>query len=275
MTALREWTGFLFFACCVTVNCAGQVSEREIRRAVAKSVAVLETTAAKWFDKQTCYSCHHQSLPLMVFDLARRRGVEVDRPKLERVMRKTFEYLTDLDRAVQGSYVIDPVLNQGLRLVAGAPLGLPRSTSTGAYARLIARRQLADGHWLTFDERPPQSFSQFSATAFAVRTLQLFLPEAMVEERRSRVARAGDWLARHYPADTEDRVGQLLGLKWAENEQAVLNIARDHLLVEQRADGGWGQAPAIHSDAYATGESLAALSQAALFRHRLRLIKEA
>src|SRR5512132_2484396 len=117
------------------LQCFGQVSEGEARSAVTKSVSLLQTLALKWFDKQSCASCYHQTLPMMVFDLARRRGVQVDQRKLELIIAKSFNYLTDLDRAVQGSHVIDPVLSEG-KPVAAIPLGLPQSASTGAYARL-------------------------------------------------------------------------------------------------------------------------------------------
>ena len=53
--------------------CAGQVSDEEIRTAAAKSVALLQKSSAAWFEKRSCTSCHHQNLPLMLFDTARHR----------------------------------------------------------------------------------------------------------------------------------------------------------------------------------------------------------
>src|SRR5579872_166357 len=125
-------------------NCAGQVNESEIRHAAGASVALLQAASQKWFKKQTCVSCHHQSLPMMVLDLARHRGVNVNRAELEQTIAKGFGFLRDLDQAVQASRVNDPVTNKAYVMVNAAQLGLPHSASTGAYARLIARRQLAD-----------------------------------------------------------------------------------------------------------------------------------
>jgi hypothetical protein len=127
---------------------------------------------------------------------------------------------------------------------------------------LIARRQLDDGHWLTGEQRPPAS-SPFTATAYAVRTLQTFLPDEMSEERRNRVGRAKAWLEKTSPFDTEDRAYQLLGMFWAGTQPTVLRDAREALLREQRPDGGWAQIPGGTSDAYATGEALYSLAQAA------------
>jgi hypothetical protein len=42
----------------------------------------------------------------------------------------------------------------------------------------------------------------------------------------------------------------------------VIRNCADRLLAAQRNDGGWGQLPALESDAYATGQALVALQTA-------------
>ena len=107
----------------------------------------------------------------------------VDQSSLERMMGKTFAGLANLDHAVQGTQIGFDVFS-AYRLVPAAPLGLPHSVSTGVYARLIARRQLPDGHWTNDDVRPPQAYSDFGFTAYMLRALQLFLPEEMAPGQR-------------------------------------------------------------------------------------------
>ncbi len=85
----------------------------------------------------------------------------------------------------------------------------------------------------------------------------------MEAERRARVDRAISWLTRTSPENTEDSASQLFGLRWAGAEPVSLASRRDRLLAEQHADGGWGQIRGRSSDAYATGQALAALNQAA------------
>src|SRR2546422_103830 len=94
-----------FAGIALTINCAGQVSENEVRSTVRKPIALMQTTALTWFDHRPCSSCHHQLLPMIVFDLARRRGVAVDQSSLERMMSKTFAGLANLDHAVQGTQI--------------------------------------------------------------------------------------------------------------------------------------------------------------------------
>ncbi|HEX3879103.1 MAG TPA: ankyrin repeat domain-containing protein [Bryobacteraceae bacterium] len=252
----------LILVCVATLRCLGQVKEEDIRPAAARSVVALQTAATKWFEKQTCASCHHQGLPTMVFDAARRRGVAIDETVIPRIMDKSFGFLRDLDAMVQGSIAIDPQ-TFGQQLLASEPLGLRPNTSTAVYARFIARRQSADGHWTNFDQRPPQQFSKFTTTAVGLQTLQLFLPRQMERERRERVMRAATWLKTNTPRNVEDRVYQMYGLSWAGDDAESLTAERDALLSEQAADGGWGQLEGMKSDAYSTGQALAVLNQAA------------
>jgi hypothetical protein len=55
---------------------------------------------------------------------------------------------------------------------------------------------------------------------------------------------------------------QLFGLWWTGGTETQLATARDALLAEQRADGGWAQIATRASDAYATGQALVALHRA-------------
>jgi hypothetical protein len=75
------------------------------------------------------------------------------------------------------------------------------------------------------------------------------------------VTRAAAWLVRESPITTEDRVMQLLGLKWADAHTSHRLTRTRELLALQRADGGWGQTPHLRSDAYATGQAVFVLHE--------------
>jgi ankyrin repeat protein len=239
-----------------------RVAEGEVRLAVRKPLELMQKTSVTWFGKYSCSTCHNQILPMFAFDLARRRGVSLNQDALGNMQHKTFDFFADIDRAVQGSNIGESA-NSEYRLAFAASLGMPQSATTGVYARLIARRQSDDGRWVNDDERPPQASSDFSTTAYSVRTLQQFLPGTMEIERKFRVKRADMWLEKTLPRDTEDRVFQLFGLSWAGRSARDLTKFRDGLLALERSDGGWGQMPGRKSDAYATGEVLAVLHQVA------------
>jgi hypothetical protein len=130
------------------------------------------------------------------------------------------------------------------------------------YARLLAARQEADGRWETFDERPPQSYSAFTATAISVRALQLCSQASQRADKEARTARAKQWLLSHEPRCTEERAYQLMGTKWAGADEGTLARIAAELKATQQDDGGWNSIEGRASDAYSTGRALLALHDA-------------
>jgi ankyrin repeat protein len=88
------------------------------------------------------------------------------------------------------------------------------------------------------------------------------LPEQLAAEKQKRLQRAREWLSRAQPLNNEDRAFQLFGLLWAGADEISRNTAARRLTAEQNKDGGWAQLPGMESDAYSTGEVLAALREA-------------
>ena len=103
--------------------------------------------------------------------------------------------------------------------------------------------------------------SSISETAYAIRALRLYASPGLKAEVDRRIARARDCLRSVSTEHTEERVMQLLGLYWAGAKPSGGIAAA--LIHKQRRDGGWAQRAGFPSDAYATGETLYALNQAA------------
>ena len=61
---------------------------------------------------------------------------------------------------------------------------------------------------------------------------------------------------------------QLVGLRWAGADTDALRRLAKVILAAQRADGGWSQRSELRSDAYATGQTLYALSVGAVVSPR-------
>ncbi len=245
----------------LTASSAAAQPAAGVREAITKPVALLQRTGVRWYQKQTCTSCHQQDLPMMVMRLAQERGVPVDQALQREAVAKAYGFLTSIDRAVQNTHLIDPSMDYGMSLLGAHDAGVPRSLTTALYARLLASRQKPDGRWITMDERPPQSHSVFTATAIAMRALQLYMPDRLRADADARVKHAREWLLANVPATTEDRVFQLRGLAWAGTDHATLARLAAPLLSQQHPDGGWAQLPGLESDAYATGEVLVALRE--------------
>ena len=262
-------------------NNARPIEEAELRAASAKAIKLIQQSQAVWAKKETCNSCHHQLLPELPLKLARDRGVPLDERVAQGTTANTFAYLKDLDAVVQGYDYIDVVFDSW-ELVAAQAAGVRPNLSTSAAAQFIASRQLSDGSWPTIDERPPQSYSAFSATAVCAQAVRNYMPDQFKGEKESRLRRAREWVVNARPRTTEDRTFQLLGLRWTGAGERVVKNAARQLLSEQREDGGWSQLPAFASDAYTTGEVLAALHDAAgiptsdpAYQHGVRFLLKA
>jgi ankyrin repeat protein len=233
-------------------------------RAVEAALSLLQGADETFIARSAegCVSCHHQSLPALVRQLAQRRGFKVDEGKA-RVQAETTRQILDArrERLLQGAGVSDR-LDAAYWLLGWAAAGTPRSETTDALVHYLTLKQAKDGRWRTTLPRPPANDSDFTATALALRGLRLFGPPGRREEMARRIGRARDWLLAAVPRTMEDRAFQLLGLHWADaSAEAVARPVAD-LLACQRDDGGWGQFPTLASDAYATGQSLVALALA-------------
>ena len=247
----------------LTLACGSMVfaanSESEVRASANKAIQLMEKSMGGLAPNIPCASCHHNNMPLWALSVAKDHGVQVNADLSRRVTLKTYAFLQDVDRAVQGTTFVDPGIEGGELLAFAGSVGVKPSLTTALQVRRMAGLQYADGHWATFDARPPQSISLFMITALNIKALLDHMPPSLHQERDSRVANARQWLLKNHPASVEDSAFQLLGLQWSGASRSQLDAAAKVLLDTQRADGGWAQVPGRVADAYGTGEALAAL----------------
>jgi hypothetical protein len=103
---------------------------------------------------------------------------------------------------------------------------------------------LADGRFRSPDPgRLPLEGTDVTATALAIRALQVYAPPALEAETARIISRARDWLLSAQPIGTEEKASQLRGLGWAEVDQGVRRRLSAALVAEQRVDGGRAQLP--------------------------------
>src|SRR6185437_13459272 len=176
---------FMRFLCCFilaiqstgdTQAARADIDSAQIRRAVQKSIALLQKTGKEWFGHRSCTSCHHSTLPTLALVTARRHGVTIDEVAARDHFRQAYAYLTDLDSFVQGIEPVGLAQGDGYALWAAQEAGMPRNTATGALAKMLASQQKPDGHWRTPDVRPPQTGSLFTVTALSLRAINSYLP---------------------------------------------------------------------------------------------------
>ncbi len=254
---------WLPLVCSAALLHAGSIPQSQIRQSASRALTLIQHSQQDWYHKQSCDSCHQQFLPSLAFDAARTHGIPFDQPAAHAANAAAFSYFSNLQRAVEYYEIIDPAIDDAYSLLAAHAAGVQPSLVTAVYARLIAARQFPDGHWETMDERPPESYSSFTATTLALRAIQLYSHPSLKADTEARLARARAWLLSHPARTTEERSQQLLGLHAAAADPASIHKFAAALLATQQPDGGWNILDGLASDAYSTGEALVALHTAA------------
>jgi ankyrin repeat protein len=236
----------------------GSATEAKARDAAARAIALIQSSQKGWSEQQNCVSCHHQFQPAVAFRSAREHGIPVDEKLAREIAVHAFDY-SDLDTLIQYNQVIEPAMTDAYQLVAADAAGVRPNLGTAIMARLLVSRQSADGHWDSFHQRPPSSYSRFTQTALGLMAIQTYGHSSQKDEVKEHVLRAAGWLFKNVPRDTEERSYQLIGLSVSGVEEVVRKRLGLDLLKTQQADGGWGSIEGRESEAYSTGEALMAL----------------
>ncbi len=224
------------------------------RAAVERSMPLLRSASAQMLTAGGCVACHAQPMTAMAADLALARGWHAERPTAESL--QTLATLSaaagGLLQAREGGGLPDTQVYNAMLLASqkAAP-----SLATDALVHYLAAKQRPEGNWHGIGAtRAPIQDGDFSRTAMSIRTLAVYGAPANRQEFAQRIERATSWLARQTPLSAEDRVMQLLGLKWADANTRVRETRTRELMAAERSDGGWAQTPYLASDAYATGQ---------------------
>lgn len=247
-----------FTACFAVASAASNSEKTTINSAAAKAVAAMEKSIATMSPNVPCASCHHNMMPLWAFATARQHGVAIHEDLYRKVAVRTYSFFQEEDRAIQGTRFVDPPVEGALQLGLARTVGVRGGFASVMHTARLARMQRDDGHFASFDARPPASASKFMATALSAKSIVEQLPVTL---RGKSVDMARQWLQRNSPQSTEDATYRLLGLSWTEAPAKQIREAAAALVAMQEAsNGGWRQIAArAEADAYATGEALYAL----------------
>lgn len=252
---------------------------QQVEQAIERSIGYIQRESADWLKTRKCAACHHAPLPLWALAEAERQGYPIDKEFLH----GTIDSLLGSKENLLASKIFpDPAappdprpqgrgLNMGLPFLAVAAQSLP-SLSEGQQQSLkliveeIIQKQQADGSWEFFAtlRRPPINESQTTDVAWIIMALEGATGPDAPESQRAALSRAIAWLDAAKPAELhqDKALRVLLGVR-ASRPRETLEAAIADLFALQRADGGWSQTvPELKSDAFATGQTLYALSLA-------------
>lgn len=232
--------------------------------AMEVTLHALAKTGVSSFKKTGCVSCHNQMLPMVAFAAAKKHGMAVNEEASDQMGKSMMGFLKPmLPILLEGSAVPpDMAVGGGYILEALQAVGHQPDLMTASIVHNTVMQQMADGRFLGWAPRVPVEGGDIQATALAIRSMTLYPIPGRREELTNRTRSAGLWLRRAHPVTTEDYIMRLLGLKWAGMPAADLEEAARQLAAIQRKDGGWGQLPALPTDAYATAKATYAMREA-------------
>ena len=238
-----------------------------VRAAVERAISPLQRSDVAFLDRAGCVSCHNNSLTAMMVSEARARGFRVNEKIASSQLKRIAAFMqANSERALENEGVPGGIDTVSYVLLGLAAEKYPSDTITDVWARYARNSQSADGRFKCLSTRPPLEASDFQVTAASIRSLLAYAPDSHRTEYRTAVSRAVRWLAAAEPATTEDHVFQILGLKWGGGNSDTIRKSASTLLKLQRRDGGWGQIPALASDAYASGQALVALWESGVLK---------
>ncbi len=233
-----------------------------VRAAVERTIPLLQRADVAFLNRAGCVSCHNNSLTAITIAEARSRGFRVNEEIAASQLKRVAAFLEDnIERGLENEGIPGGIDTVSYVLLGMAAEKYPSDGITDVWGRYARNNQSSDGRFKCRTVRPPLEASDFQVTAATIRSLLVYAPKSHRTQYLSSVKRAVRWLEKADPASTEDRVFHILGLKWGHGSRDIIRKAAFQLLNLQRSDGGWGQIPALSSDAYATGQALVALRE--------------
>ena len=232
-----------------------------IKKAINKSLPLLQTASHVFLENAGgCQSCHHQDLTAVNLSMAKEKGFAVNNTSLNEIFDSIMQVIkTRKPALMQNDDPVAIVMSGGYELWALWANQYKSNKLIEMLVKNLMQRQTANGSWVSPNPRPPLEYYAFTATALMVSGIQYYSPPSLKQEAEHRIEKAGSWMIRTTPETNEERVFQLLGLKWINGDKDFIRQQAKKLLSTQREDGGWSQLTSLESDSYATGQALYAL----------------
>jgi N-acyl-D-amino-acid deacylase len=228
--------------------------------AVERGLPLVEAASLRYGEHRKCFSCHHQTLPMLAVVAARGAGIEADESLLKSqadFTRISFGY--ELDDLQAGKNIGGKALTVSYGLWTLGLAGEKPDDVSRAMVTYLLKTQEADGHWGVHTSRPPMEDSLQTTTVLSIIGLQKYATGDQKTEADAAIENAKQFFKQCTPASQEDRISRLWALHLLEFPAEAIIEARDAVLTAQRDDGGWAQLDTMQSDAYATGMTLCVL----------------
>ncbi|CAN5636118.1 terpene cyclase/mutase family protein [soil metagenome] len=248
---------------------ASEPTTEQVREAMERGLAIVQTAADNYPSYRDCFSCHHQTLPVLAMVSARRAGAEIDEDLLEAINEFTADsFRARIENLHKGEGIGGRSMTVGYGLWTFEEAARPADDLTEAMVTFLLKNQDDSGRWRSHTGRPPLEGSHVTCTTLAAYNINLYASDGQRVEVDEAVEKARNWLIHSPPTKLtqEDRNARLWGLDLLGADPEPIEAAREAVLEAQAEDGGWAQEDGMNSDAYATGQALTLLSRTGLER---------
>jgi len=251
---LPAWFCCLFLA---HASHAALFAPSDITDSVTRGLRVLRKGTVNYEDHRACFTCHHQTLPMLAQATALKHGFKIDDALFRQQTRITHDgFKNRKEKLRAGKGIGGQSMTVGYALWALHLAEWPSDETTDAMVDYLLATQRESGRFYTNKTRPPLEDSPAASAVIAAYYLQQFARGEQKAAARTSVAKALRWLSAYQPTRQEDLNARLWGLHLLGAKETSIEKARQAVLESQREDGGWAQLPDMESDAYATGQAL-------------------
>jgi len=258
-------------------NASAATTATDLESATRRALALVSRAGTNWLKNKSCFSCHHQTLPMLSATEAARAGFPLDAAWLKSQADNAHTYfearIGDMD---EGQHVPGGAATAGYGLWALSLAQRPPDQTTTAIVNYLlqiqgvqkstdrkpdAAAKPGDGRWIASCRRAPLQGSEIGDTVLVLIGLEKYAtPEQRPKVATARAA-AEKWLAAVPLRNQQDRLWRLWGLHRLGGDANAIAAARASILKAQHPDGGWPQTDNDENDAYSTAQTLFMLCQ--------------
>lgn len=267
------------------------MAQDRLDEAILRATSVLQAGVKNYPEHRSCFSCHHQALPLFAFSIGNlssenQRSQFYGDTTTKSVVDFTLRAFTPkIETLNAGGEIGGRALTVAYGLWTIDLAGTESNPTTQAMVENLLKTQDEHGAWNFQSLRPPAASSRLMSTAVAVYGLRSYGAEIDSKRLENAYRKAQQFSHGQTPEHHEDLIGQiwLESMILEEQGRAISVVSADSVrekqnspdLVEsanagrerllqlakqlvqaQHSDGGWAQAAEMPSDAYATGQAL-------------------
>src|SRR5438132_12213817 len=149
--------------------------DHEPAAAVARALPLVQKAAANYPKHRDCFSCHHQTLPMLAMVSVRDHRLPIDDKLLEAQAEFTHKWFQcQVENMKQGRGIGGRAMNVGYGLWALSLAGWKANETTQAMVTYLLKTQKPDGHWEGQASRPPLEESYAMASVLACAGLKKY-----------------------------------------------------------------------------------------------------